>query len=267
MNRHFDRNGMINQLKKAPADRCELLTLRRPTNCSITFSRATIACMRIACRLTLSALICVATLAGCSKAKELEAGGEVWHYPHPFLSSFVVAADTVPGLVPKVFEGEKPTVADLADSGDPRTVLVWGEWNQEWLDRLRNEIWLDPKPILEGTLYESSLPRNAPLIEETGDGRFLPTHVSYVGLFLHTDSLPGSPDAWSWNEFEAGLEEALSIGIHPIAIGAAFTSPALAWLGMLDMRFNGSAEYKSFLDGERKISDKSFDVVFATLEA
>ena len=237
------------------------------TNCSISFRRATIGGMRIACRLTLSAFVCIVALAGCSKPKELRASGEIWHYPHPFLSSFVGAADGVQGLVPKVFDGEKPAVADIAGPDASRTVLVWGEWNYEWLDRARDGIWLDPSPTLDGTLYGSTLPRNAPLIEETGGGRFLPTHVSYVGLFHRADSRLGSSDAWSWIEFEASLEQARSAGLHPIAIGAAFTSPALAWFGMLDMRFNGSAEYKSFLDGERKISDKSFDVVFATLEA
>ncbi len=105
-----------------------------------------------------------------------------------------------------------------------------------------------------------------PMADEVELDRFLPTHLSYVGLFFRADSVNIMSDTWDWDEFESTLEEARSEGMYPIAIGGAFTSPALSWLGMLDMRFNGASAYRSFLEGERGIADQNFDEVFATLQ-
>jgi hypothetical protein len=200
-------------------------------------------------------LVAASILLSCSRTESLVADGEVWHAPHPYVESFLHAAQQVPGLEPRVLDEDSVE--------NDRTVLVWGRLDAEWNQRKGGGVFMDVSPVLDGTGFGETLSRG--ILLPTTEGFFIPTHLSYYGLFLSSDLGSTMDGVGTWSKMENILFSYREGGRYPIAVGGAFASSASIWPAMIDLRLNGAERYGAFLSGERSIDEPDFDGVFNTL--
>ena len=110
-------------------------------------------------------------------------------------------------------------------------------------------------------------PGMAHLSQSSGITTFIPSSVLLWRLFYNQTvwkelNLPLPSDL---TQLEAAFEKLQEKGIIPIALGSSFGWPALAWLSVLDLRYNGSQAHWALIHGKRDFSDPSFSPVFETL--
>ena len=106
---------------------------------------------------------------------------------------------------------------------------------------------------------------------ESPDGKtsfFLPSSFYPWGLFYNVELLKktGLALPTTMEEFEAALPKLAAKGLTPIALGASYGWPALAWLSILDIRLNGIEAQRSLAEGRRRFDDKGLLEVYATLQ-
>lgn len=96
---------------------------------------------------------------------------------------------------------------------------------------------------------------------------FLPSSLHLWRLFYNKDvlSLYKIARPTTLKDLEDSFEILKSQGIIPVALGSSFGWPALAWLSILDLRFNGADAHWRLINGERNFSDPSFQPVLETL--
>ena len=97
---------------------------------------------------------------------------------------------------------------------------------------------------------------------------FLPTSLYPWGLFYNIAILKGAGIAppSTLAELEDSFGHLAGKGITPLALGASYGWPALAWLSILDIRQNGAAAHRLLLEGKRSFDDPGLLEVCATLE-
>lgn len=97
---------------------------------------------------------------------------------------------------------------------------------------------------------------------------FLPLCVYPWGLFYNQGLLAkaGIAPPSTMAELEADFGKLSARGIVPVALGASYGWPALAWVSILDLRLNGSEAHRLLLEGRRAFGDPGLLNVYAVLE-
>jgi len=95
----------------------------------------------------------------------------------------------------------------------------------------------------------------------------LPSSVYLWGLFYNPTVLKtaGIEPPRGWNALTAAFASLKKRGVVPVAVGAAFAWPALAWVSALDLRLNGADAHRALLAGTRRFDDAGMRKVYTTL--
>jgi len=95
----------------------------------------------------------------------------------------------------------------------------------------------------------------------------LPSSVYLWGLFYNPKTLKraGIEPPRTWAALVDSLGKLKAGGVTPIAVGASFGWPGLAWVSALDLRLNGADAHKALLAGTRPFDDVEMLRVYSTL--
>lgn len=109
--------------------------------------------------------------------------------------------------------------------------------------------------------------RDTELSTASGGVFFLPAAVQLWGLWYNIEVLEKAGLALpkTLGELDAAFNALMGKGVLPLALGANSGWPALAWVALLDMRYNGADAYARLVEGKRHLDDPSLLEVYATL--
>jgi len=206
------------------------------------------------------ALLCF--LASCSGGFDARGTVTFWS-PRPDFSLSELAAKT-PGL--KVLDAPRKPWKELLTGSSAPDLLVL-DAGLDAYEAQASGLLADLTPYV--TRLESAkawwpslrLPRQGvPLT-------VLPASVYLWGLFYNPTVLKtaGIEPPRSWQALLDALAALRAHGKVPIAVGASFGWPALAWLSALDLRLNGADAHRSLIEGTRSFGDQGMMTVYATL--
>jgi len=211
------------------------------------------------------ALAAVAALASCARQAPLDAAGTVsaWmQNPDPALAA---VADDLPGLD---FSFYPVDTKWRTTPSAPVPDLAFVEWGSDLSDGFGAGTYADLDSfwkripavgsILRGAVAASTY---APMTADDRPRRaFLPAGVTAWGLYCNEAVLSGLdlPVPADWKAFVETVEAVGTAGGVPVSLGAAFGTPALAWLSFMDMRLNGAKAYLDLVAGDRSFDDPSF---------
>jgi ABC-type glycerol-3-phosphate transport system substrate-binding protein len=206
------------------------------------------------------ALCCL--LASCSGGFDAQGTVTFWS-PRPDFSLSELAAKT-PGL--KVLEApHKPWKDLLAGSSAPDLLVL--ETGLDADEARSSGLLADLTPYVPRLQSAKSWWPSLGLPRQGAPLTVLPASVYLWGFFYNPSVLKaaGVEPPRSWQALLDTLAALRAHGKIPIAVGASFGWPALAWLSALDLRLNGADAHRSLIEGKRPFNDRGMMTVYATL--
>lgn len=153
----------------------------------------------------------------------------------------------------------------MGQEGAPELLVV--EAGTDVDEAVKSGVLADLRPLLSGLTAPGLFAPALKVWVAAASVSILPASTSLWGLFANPTVLQnnGLKPPKDWKEFEAAAVSLKANGVTPLALGASFGFPALAWVSVLDLRFNGEAAHRDLLEGRRSFADPSLLLVWNTL--
>jgi hypothetical protein len=208
-----------------------------------------------------------AALASCLPGG-LDAAGSVKVWTQAPDRTIRDAAASLKGLSVEDSSRDTPWFKDIGLEGGPD--LAETELGRDMLGPVGAEALLDiskyrAKMRSTGSLLPCLVGRDSAKLPL--NGYFYPSDVSVWGLWYNEDALAKAkvPVPKALGDLDKSFARLANAGIVPLAMGALSGWTALAWVSLLDLRYNGPEAYLALLQGKRGFQDPSLSQAYGML--